>query len=101
RVRDSGQNVRIDGPCMSACTLVLSTLPVERICVTQRAVLGFHAPWTPDGRGRQLTDPESTRQVLATYPEPVQSWIVRHGGLTRKLIMLRGKELSALYPRCV
>ena len=44
RVRQSGERVVIDGPCLSACTLVLSTIPRNRICVTRRAVLGFHAP---------------------------------------------------------
>ena len=43
RVRASGERVVIDGPCLSACTLVLMTVPEERICVTRRAVLGFHA----------------------------------------------------------
>jgi hypothetical protein len=42
RVRQSGERVVIDGPCLSACTLVLSTIPRNRICVTRRAVLGFH-----------------------------------------------------------
>ena len=43
QVRQSGERVVIDGPCLSACTLVLMTIPEERICVTRRAVLGFHA----------------------------------------------------------
>ena len=38
RVRQSGERVVIDGPCLSACTLVLSTIPRNRICVTPRAV---------------------------------------------------------------
>ncbi|MGY4379383.1 hypothetical protein ACVWZ3_007022 [Bradyrhizobium sp. i1.3.6] len=41
QVRESGERVVIDGPCLSACTLVLSIVPGERICVTKRAVLGF------------------------------------------------------------
>ena len=43
KVRQSGERVVIDGPCLSACTLVLSSVPRKRICVTSRAVLGFHA----------------------------------------------------------
>jgi hypothetical protein len=42
-LRASGQRIVIDGPCYSACTLVLSVVPNRRICVTRRAVLGFHA----------------------------------------------------------
>jgi hypothetical protein len=33
-VRQSGEGVIIDGPCLSACRLVLSTIPQDRICVT-------------------------------------------------------------------
>jgi hypothetical protein len=34
-VRMTGDRVVIDGPCMSACTLVLSVVPNDRICVTR------------------------------------------------------------------
>ena len=46
-VRESGERVIIDGPCLSACTLVLGVVPKDRICVTPRAVFGFHAAWMP------------------------------------------------------
>ena len=39
RVNATGERVVIDGPCLSACTLVLMMVPTERICVTRRAVL--------------------------------------------------------------
>jgi hypothetical protein len=99
-VRQSGQRVVIDGPCLSACTLVLSTIPRNRICVTRRAVLGFHAPRLIDENGRQYWAPELTHAVAVTYPAPVRDWISRHGGLTQRLILLRGRELAALYPVC-
>jgi hypothetical protein len=31
KVKQSGERVVIDGPCLSACTLVLSTIPRKRI----------------------------------------------------------------------
>src|SRR6201995_4036158 len=52
RVRNSGERVVIDGPCLSACTLVLSMVPRDRICVTRRAVFGFPAARSMDRRGR-------------------------------------------------
>src|SRR5258708_6053994 len=58
-VRASGQRVVIDGPCLSACTLVLSVVPGDRICTTPKAVLGFHAPWLPDARGRKRSIPQA------------------------------------------
>jgi hypothetical protein len=100
RVRQSGERVVIDGPCLSACTLVLMTIPEERICVTRRAVLGFHAARSMDGRGRMYAEPEASREVQAAYPEPVRQWIARRGGLTSRLLLLRGRELAAMYPRC-
>jgi hypothetical protein len=42
-LRVSGEQVVIDGICASACTMLLGTIPRDRICVTQRAVLEFHA----------------------------------------------------------
>src|SRR6476620_817908 len=98
RVRQSGERVVIDGPCLSACTLVLSTVPSNRICVTRRAVLGFHAARSIDTRGRMYAEPEASQEVLAAYPAPVRGWISRHGGLTSRLLLLRGRELAASYP---
>ena len=99
-VRKSGERVIIDGPCFSACTLVLSIVPADRICVTRRAVLGFHAARLLDDRGRLHAEPRATRLVLDTYPEAVQQWIQRRGGLTSRLLLLRGRELAAIVPAC-
>jgi hypothetical protein len=100
KVRATGERVVIDGPCLSACTLVLSIVPNERICVTRRAVLGFHAARSIDRRGRSYAEPEASELVLRTYPEPVRDWIDRHGGLTSHLILLRGRDLKAIYRSC-
>jgi hypothetical protein len=100
RVRASGERVVIDGPCLSACTLVLSMVPAERICVTRRAVLGFHAARSVDQRGRMYAEPEASELVLEAYPSAVRGWIRRRGGLTSRLLLLRGRELAAIYPSC-
>ncbi|MBI5262312.1 MAG: hypothetical protein HY852_10915 [Bradyrhizobium sp.] len=100
KVRDSGERVVIDGPCFSACTLVLSMVPNERICVTRRAVLGFHAARSIDGRGRTYAEPEASELVLQAYPAPVRGWISRRGGLSSRMLLLRGRELASIYPRC-
>jgi len=100
KVRDSGERVVIDGPCLSACTLILSIVPGERICVTRRAVLGFHAARSIDRRGRIYAEPEASRLVLDAYPDPIRSWIVRRGGLTSRLLLLRGRELASMYRTC-
>ncbi len=100
RVRQSGERVVIDGPCLSACTLVLSLVPSDRICVTRRAILGFHAARSVDRRGRTRAEPEASKLVLQAYPAGVRDWIRRRGGLTSHVLLLRGRELAALYPVC-
>jgi hypothetical protein len=42
RIRDHKERVIIDGICNSACTLVFGIVPLNMICVTPRASLGFH-----------------------------------------------------------
>ena len=100
RVRASGERVVIDGPCLSACTLVLSVVPDDRICVTRRAILGFHAARSIDARGHLYAEPEASELVLEAYPSPVRGWIRSRGGLTSRLLLLRGRELAAIYPSC-
>ena len=100
RVRASGERVVIDGPCLSACTLVLSMVPNDRICVTRRAILGFHAARSIDPRGRTYAEPQASELVLEAYPSAVRGWIRHRGGLTSRLLLLRGRELAAIYPSC-
>jgi hypothetical protein len=100
RVRASGERVVIDGPCLSACTLVLSMVPSDRICVTRKAILGFHAARSVDRQGRMYAEPEASELVLEAYPAPVRGWIRRRGGLSSRLLLLRGRELTAIYPSC-
>jgi hypothetical protein len=100
-LQQSGQRIVLDGPCFSACTLVLAAIPRERICVTPRAVLGFHAAQFLDLRSRRkYPAPEATQVLASAYPADVRGWIEQHGGLTQKVIVLRGQELASLYPRC-
>src|SRR5947209_11732817 len=80
QVRASGERVVIDGPCLSACTLVLDLVPSNRICVTRRAILGFHAARSVDRQGRFYAEPEASRIVQDAYPAPVREWIARRGG---------------------
>jgi len=100
RVRKSGKKVVIDGPCNSACTLVLNIVPHNRICVTRRAVLGFHAPAYVDRNGRVTRTTAATRAITSSYPPSVRAWIKRKGGLKGDFIYLQGRELAALYRRC-
>ena len=99
-LRDSGENVIIDGPCLSACTLVLGVIPRERICVTNRARLGFHAAWHPGQNGRPITSRGGTQLLMDVYPQHVKTWLQRRGGLTPKMKYLTGRELASMYSTC-
>jgi hypothetical protein len=100
-MRAAGDRVVIDGPCLSACTLLTGIIPRDRVCVTRRAALGFHAASYYDDASRSLVPTkEGSRLVMRLYPPAVKTWISRHGGLTPTLIFMRGRELAALYPTC-
>jgi hypothetical protein len=99
-LRGSGQQVIIDGPCLSACTMVLGVIPRDRICVTSRARLGFHAAWHPDEDGHPVPSREATALLMSIYPDNVRTWITRRGGLSPRMKYLTGRELSAMYHTC-
>ena len=100
-LRVSGQNVIIDGPCLSACTLVLGVIPRDHLCVTSRARLGFHAAWRPNEFGRPVESRAGTELMMANYPQWVRDWIARRGGLSPHLIYLTGGELASMYAACL
>jgi hypothetical protein len=99
-LRSSGESVMIDGLCASACTLVLGTVPHNKICVTSRATLAFHAAYDFGSNGRTVANPEATRVLYSMYPAPVKQWIAARGGLAPQMIYLRGQELQAMYRPC-
>jgi hypothetical protein len=99
-LRSSGKSVVIDGLCASACTIVLSAVAHDKICVTSRATLGFHAAWDFGANGRSIIDRDATMMLYSMYPVPVRRWIAARGGLTPHMIFLRGKMLQAMYKPC-
>ena len=88
-----GIKVRIDGICASACT-ILTRLPSNLICATERAELRFHKirPVSTATVSQASVDRENSR-LLALYPAEIQSWIGTHGGLT--------DEILAMHPRAI
>jgi hypothetical protein len=114
RAREAGERVVIDGVCLSACTLAVGLLPPGQVCVTPKAILGFQSAWTPGpwtlppwmtGRNPpeadRIPNAKATQFMMNTYPPVLQQWINGHGGLTPKLIYLRGNELAAIVPKCL
>lgn len=86
RLAKTGEKVIIDGKCYSACTLFLS---LPNACVTLRSRLGFHSG---EGAPKRVIE-YANKLVMATYPPKVRAWIKKKGGLTDKLLVLKGEEL--------
>src|SRR4051812_17715365 len=103
KVRDRKERVIIDGICNSACTLVLGIVPLNRICVTPNASLGFHQAyydqtWT---FGIKVTSYAGTSDLESYYPPAVKDWIKRQGGLTRDMKRVKnGPDLWAMVDPC-
>ena len=96
-MRYSGQHVVVGGNCLSACTMVLGIVPVDRMCVQDDARLGFHAAWMPDEDGIPHTSVPGTQALWEIYPPDIKRLIKRHGGLRRKMFFVSGLELPARY----
>jgi hypothetical protein len=72
----SGVSVRIDGLCISACTMVLAYFPPDRVCMTERGSFGFHLA----ASGGE-DNPELTKAWLRIFPDWVLDWIAKTGAL--------------------
>ena len=103
RIRDRGERVIIDGICNSACTLVLGIVPLNRICATPKASLGFHQAyydkaWT---FGFKVVSDAGTADLMSYYPKQVKDWISRHGGLTPEMKRVKnGPDLWTMIDPC-
>ncbi len=103
RIAETGERVIIDGICNSACTLVLGIVPLQRVCATPRASLGFPQAyfdkrWTA---GVKVTSIAGTEELMSVYPNPVKEWLGRQGGLTPEMKKLRnGADLWAIVNPC-
>lgn len=84
--------IRLFGHCASACTLALY---YPSTCVGPRAVLSFHAVRGAGRHNRLLT-----QWMYLRYPPAIRSWIDEQGGLTEKLITLKGAELRQRVRGC-
>ena len=85
-----GVNVRIVGPCQSACTVLLGRIPRSRICVTPEASFGFHLAHLAS----------ATATLRAAYGSDIQGWINSHGGLTKDFIWMRAPDTYSYFHKC-
>jgi hypothetical protein len=79
QMRASGERIIIDGPCLSACTLLTGIVPRDHVCITNRAVLGFHAASYYNDVSRSLVPSpasqiavvEAAYEFMRTDPNPL------------------------------
>ena len=103
RIRDRKERVIIDGICNSACTLVFGIVPMNKICVTPRASLGFHQAYYDKAFtfGIKVTSSNGTSDLMSYYPVTVKDWIRRNGGLTTEMKKIKnGEELWKIVDPC-
>ena len=85
-----GVDVKIIGPCQSACTVLLGHIPRDKICVTPNASFGFH-----------LAHLESATATLrSAYQADIRAWIEAHGGLKKDFIWLRAPDTFRFFKKC-
>jgi hypothetical protein len=91
-----GATFRIDGRCVSACTIVLTY--ADRVCITKRAVLGFHQARDKSGKRLQA----GSDYMMSIYPAPVREYISAHGGLPppTDMMLVTGPALRGLVRAC-
>jgi hypothetical protein len=85
-----GVNVRIVGPCQSACTVLLGHIPRSRICVTPEASFGFHTAKRPD----------MTALLWRSYQGDIKGWINARGGLTPDFKWMRAPDTYKYFKKC-
>jgi hypothetical protein len=103
RIRARHERVIIDGICNSACTLVFGIVPMNKICVTPRASLGFHQAYYEKAFtfGIKVTSAAGTSDLISYYPDAVKDWIRRNGGLTNEMKKIKnGEELWKIVDPC-
>jgi len=64
--------------------LVLGIVPLNRICVTPRASLGFHMAYydLAATEGVKVLSYQGTQELMAHYPDNLKGWLSSQGGLS-------------------
>lgn len=103
-VRSAGEHLRIDGECVSACTLFLGIVPLRRVCITPNAKLGFHsASWVNSQTRETGFSEKATQRMWLAYPEEFRKALRAkgfNGGEHPEVLTIEGAELRSLIQPC-
>ncbi len=94
----AGTPVIIDGPCMSACTLIVD-VDRKNVCITTKAILGYHQAATRDENG------QITETFPLNYETPgLNAYIQSRGGLpspdAANLMLMDFNQAKQFYRPC-
>jgi hypothetical protein len=76
------------------------SINTRRSAIQASGWLGFHAAWMPGPNGKPVPSAVGTQALWDMYPSHVRQWINSRGGLSAKMMFLRGRELMSMYPEC-
>jgi hypothetical protein len=100
--RGARRLVVIDGPCISACA-VFADIARSRVCITDRAVFGFHKATLVSLRS--LRNGRTVRRELAVSDPPhsadIARWVKSRGGFPRHgFTRMSAREAASFWRRC-
>jgi hypothetical protein len=78
-ISSQGGPVEVLGICGSACTLVTSYVPKDRLCFGRDALLMFHMARFSDGPPSS----EATKWMINSYPNEIRDWLIAQGGFEK------------------
>lgn len=87
--------VTFDGPCISACTMLLR-MPEKNVCITPKASFWFHKASHSDP---ELAEKASVA-LLEYYPEWVKTFLNDNGGLKKDFTIMKYDYAKKHLPLC-
>ncbi len=92
-IEKAGHQFKIDGMCISACTMFLG---LKNVCVAPRTVFGFHSSYTSNGF---ISTPSKYGNAILTsyYPPAIRKWVTDNKALdSLELTPMLAEEAWAL-----
>jgi hypothetical protein len=103
-LRRAGEKVVVDGPCLSACTLVFALVPKSHVCITPNAVFGFHSARLSHPILGEKFSLNGTGQMWFQYPRKLRAWLTGQGwdGTTEHndLIWMDNEDAETFFDKC-
>ncbi len=93
-LKDTGVTIKIEGVCISACTMYLG---LPDVCVQDGALFGFHSSFEMDQNGGMKKSDFGNQVLMEFYPDAVKKYVVENKLLdTINLTLVNAKTLWSL-----